>query len=267
MALGTANALVPDASIQTTPITATSANPEQTVYEVGNAGTVTIAKDGSVLSVASVNQAPGWVIEIETASGREVEVDFRNGDTRVQFNAELEDGQIRVRAVERSDTGASTTSTSTSTSTTGTTDTSTSTTASTSTTVIGANVAAGVTAGATRYDAGAAGSVDIVRSGAVLEITSVNPAAGWTFEVEVRTGREVELDFRRGGERVQFNAELEDGEIRVRVRTRTDDSSGGTTSGADDRSDDSSDDSRSNDDASSDDGSDDDHSDDDSSDD
>ena len=90
LALGTANALVSNSSSESSPIVVSTSTGDQTTYEVGAAGTVTLSNDGSTLSVISVNQAPGWVIEIEVASGREVEVDFRNGDTLIQFNAELE---------------------------------------------------------------------------------------------------------------------------------------------------------------------------------
>jgi hypothetical protein len=70
--------------------------------------------------------------------------------------------------------------------------------------------------------AGAAGFVTVTRdaSGA-LRVVAVAPAAGWVFEIE--PGDEIgeaEVDFRNGVSRVQFNAELEDGAVRVRVRTR-----------------------------------------------
>ena len=249
LALGTANALVSNSSSESSPIVVSTSTGDQTTYEVGAAGTVTLSNDGSTLSVISVNQAPGWVIEIEVASGREVEVDFRNGDTLIQFNAELEDGEVRVRARER-------TTTSSTVNTTGSTSSTSSTSSTTSTTAVATNVAGASTTNATAFAAGAGGTVNIVRTGGVLQVTSVNPSSGWTFEVEVGTGREVEIDFRRSGERVQFNAELEDGEIRIRVRTRDasqddsdtiDDSRSGSAD--DSRSDDhDSDDSRSDDD-------------------
>lgn len=74
--------------------------------------------------------------------------------------------------------------------------------------------------GTTVHEAGAAGTVTVLREGDVLTVTEVNPNDGWTFEVEQATGREVEVKFLSGNTRVDFNAELEDGEVRVRVRTR-----------------------------------------------
>jgi hypothetical protein len=203
MALGTANALVLDTTSGSTATEQAVAGLE-TTYEVGDAGTVTVSNDGTVLEIVSVVQATGWQIEIEVASGREVEVDFTSGTRRIQFNAELEDGQIRVRA--REETVAATT-----------------TTQSTTESKTAAAVANTTDNGTTVYEAGDAGKVTISNDGTTLTITVVDPADGWSHEIEVMSGREVEVDFRKGGERVQFNAELEDGEVRVRVRTRSDD--------------------------------------------
>ena len=207
MALGTANALVLD----TTPGSETTASEQatagvETTYEVGDAGTVTLTNDGTQLEIVSVQQNDGWTIEIEVASGREVEVDFRKDTRRIQFNAELEDGEIRIRARERVVTVTSTTQATTTQSTTSTT---------------AATVAASAATGPVTYEAGAAGSVTITNDGSLLTITAVDAADGWSHEIEVQIGREVEMDFRKGGDRVQFNAELEDGQVRVRVRTRT----------------------------------------------
>lgn len=205
MAIGTANALVLD----TTPGSETTASEQataglETSYEVGDAGTVTLTNDGSALEIVSVEQSEGWQIEIETATGREVEVDFRSGTRRIQFNAELEDGEIRVRARERVVTASTTQATT-----------------QTTTATNAATLTSSASEGTVTYEAGTAGTVTISDDGNQLTIVSVDAAEGWSHEIEVQVGREVEMDFRNGGDRVQFNAELEDGEIRVRVRTRT----------------------------------------------
>ena len=204
MAIGTANALVLDTTPGSETTVSEAATPGlESSYEVGDAGTVTLTNDGSQLEVVSVEQTEGWQIEIEAAAGREVEVDFRSGTRRIQFNAELEDGEIRVRARERVVTAS-------------TTQTTTQTTASTN-----SASASSASEGAVTYEAGAAGTVTISDDGNQLTIVSVDAADGWSHEIEVQVGREVEMDFRNGGDRVQFNAEIEDGEIRVRVRTGT----------------------------------------------
>ena len=45
----------------------------------------------------SANANAGFVSEVERGTGTEVEVQFANGSVRVDFNAELEDGAVRVR--------------------------------------------------------------------------------------------------------------------------------------------------------------------------
>jgi hypothetical protein len=80
-----------------------------------------------------------------------------------------------------------------------------------------------------------AGTVLLGRTGNALRIIAATPNAGWTSEVEVASGREVEGDFRSGEIRVKYNFELEDGSIRSRIEV-----------GDDDRDDDDADDERTN---------------------
>ena len=70
--------------------------------------------------------------------------------------------------------------------------------------------------------AGDAGSVTVVSDGSSLGILTTSPNPGWRVEVEQAAGREVEVTFRSGELRVDVNVELEDGQIRERVRTRND---------------------------------------------
>ena len=119
MAVGVGSAAIgPSSDSTTTTTSSTSPLPDPSVnetimYEVGDAGTVTVASDGASLTIVAVESAEGWAAEVEVASGREVEADFRNGVRRVQFNAELEDGEIRVRVRERVDDGGGETTTTT----------------------------------------------------------------------------------------------------------------------------------------------------------
>ncbi|HZA00102.1 MAG TPA: hypothetical protein VE575_15180 [Acidimicrobiales bacterium] len=71
-------------------------------------------------------------------------------------------------------------------------------------------------------EAGEAGTVTVRRAGAGVELVSAVPTAGWAVEVEDSSGDEVEVDFRRGTERVQVDVEVEDGALRERVRLRDD---------------------------------------------
>ncbi|MEO7572551.1 MAG: hypothetical protein ABIX10_08945 [Acidimicrobiales bacterium] len=71
-------------------------------------------------------------------------------------------------------------------------------------------------------DAAGAGNVVVAVEGGSLRLVAATPAAGWRVEVEQPAGREVEVDFRAGSKRVQVNVELEDGQVRERVRVRDD---------------------------------------------
>ena len=71
-------------------------------------------------------------------------------------------------------------------------------------------------------DAAGAGTVVYAVEGGTLRLVTATPTAGWRVEVEQGAGREVELDFRSGTRRVQVNLELEDGQVRERVRFRDD---------------------------------------------
>ena len=77
-------------------------------------------------------------------------------------------------------------------------------------------------------DANGAGLVIVAVEGGSLRLVAATPSAGWQVEIEHAVGREIEVDFRSGSKRVQVNVEIEDGEVRERVRTR-DDASDGTT--------------------------------------
>jgi len=75
-------------------------------FAAGDAGAVTIRRSGGTLTVVSVNAGPAWAFEIEQGADVEIEVTFVNGPTRVDFNAELEDGAVRVRVGVRADDSA-----------------------------------------------------------------------------------------------------------------------------------------------------------------
>ena len=71
-------------------------------------------------------------------------------------------------------------------------------------------------------DAAGAGTVIYAVEGGSLRLVTATPASGWAVEVEQSAGRELELDFRSGTHRVQVSIEIEDGEVRERVRARDD---------------------------------------------
>ena len=80
-----------------------------TTFVVLNIGTVEIegnSTDGLVVSDTSVTEASdvaGWTAEIDNHSDEpgEAGVNFRNGEDRVDFRAQIEDGRLRVRVRDR----------------------------------------------------------------------------------------------------------------------------------------------------------------------
>jgi hypothetical protein len=106
---------------------------ERTVA-VADAGEVTFLVEDAALTVVEIHTSAGWVSETEVASGPQIEVDFRRGDRRVRFDAELEGGEVRVDIRQE---GGTETTVATGPATSGTAGTSTSAVASTPTTVGG----------------------------------------------------------------------------------------------------------------------------------
>jgi hypothetical protein len=93
----------------------------------------------------------------------------------------------------------------------------------TTTTAVPASVPASTASDASEtraIDAAGAGTVVVAREGNQLTLLSATPNAGWAVEVEQDAGAEIEVDFRRDGQRVQVDVEVEDGAIRERVRFR-----------------------------------------------
>jgi frataxin-like iron-binding protein CyaY len=196
-----------------------------------NAGVIVLSRANGQLQIVSATPNTGYAAEVEVAVGREVEADFRGNGLRVQFNAELEDGVVRVRIrTEADDNNGATSSTGV------TSPTSTSPTAPTSTApaVNGSGNLVLAEGQVSQVVVANAGSVLLRRSGGSLTIVSTESNPGWVVEVEVATGREVEGDFRNGNRRVKFNFELEEGVVRVRIESEgsSSGSSTSTTSGS-----------------------------------
>ena len=208
---------------------------------VDNAGVIVLSRANGQLQIVTATPNSGYAAEVEVAAGREVEADFRGNGLRVQFNAELEDGVVRVRIRTEADdnnngstSSTGVTSSTGSTSVTGSTSpTSTSSTTPTSTTATTAVNGSGnlvlADGQSSQVAVANAGSVLLRRNGGSLTIVSTQANPGWVVEVEVATGREVEGDFRNGNLRVTFNFELEDGLVRVRIESEGSSSGGSST--------------------------------------
>jgi hypothetical protein len=72
-----------------------------TVYQVEEAGTVTVAFDGTALTLVDQSAADGWTVSVDSVLATEIEVDFVSPARQLRFNAEIEDGAVRVRVEDR----------------------------------------------------------------------------------------------------------------------------------------------------------------------
>jgi len=73
---------------------------------------------------------------------------------------------------------------------------------------------------ATEYAVADAGTVMVAFDGATLQLSDVTTFDGWTSHVERASGPEVEVKYLNGSRRVDFEAEIEDGMVKTRVRER-----------------------------------------------
>lgn len=186
-------------------------------HEAGAAGLVTVEQSGASLSISSVAANPDWVSETEIASGREVEVKFVNGNERIDFQAEIEDGTVKTRVRTRTlDSSTDDSSDDDN------------------------QISTAPTSAALQFNAGEAGIVQISAANGALELVGATPHAGWTVaDIEIEGTREINVEFHNGTTEIEFKAELEDGMVKTRVRTEMNDESSNDNSGdADDSADD-----------------------------
>lgn len=62
-----------------------------------------------------------------------------------------------------------------------------------------------------------AGEVDMSREGDRLVLGDVRPAEGWTHSVDEQGDDEIEIDFRRDGREIDFEAEIDDGRLDIEI--------------------------------------------------
>ena len=68
-----------------------------------------------------------------------------------------------------------------------------------------------------RYQVFDAGSAEVTFADGRLTLVSVTPAEGWTYEVDDQEPDEVEIEFRRGGEELDLELEIDDGRLEVDI--------------------------------------------------
>jgi hypothetical protein len=176
------------------------------VHPVLDAGSVAVVQEGAVLRVVEVLAGAGWTATVERGLDREVEVTFRNGGARVDFNAELEDGAVRIRVRDRrTEAGGS---------------------GGSATTVPSVTVppvtvpsvpAPGLAAPEIRTFRAAGGSVTITLQGGTLSLSLASPNAGYAAEVHDSRSDRVEVRFGSGDRESRIEVRVEGGRLVPRV--------------------------------------------------
>jgi hypothetical protein len=215
---------------------------QQQTIPVDTAGSVVLLRSETQLQILSVIPNPGYVPEIELAAGREVEADFRGEGRRVKFNAELEDGQVRLRIEIDNDANPRSTASTSSTGSTSSTSSTTSTgsTASTSSTSSASSTTStqqsNIPNGTVTYSMGAAGTVTINFNNGRVSIVSINTSAGWSVDELREDTDKIEIELQNGDSEVEFKLDTEAG-LKVEVKSDIDgsgDDNSGSGSGGDD---------------------------------
>jgi hypothetical protein len=216
-ASASASTSVPSTSSTTTPVTI----PDPTVppvtapalpvagaavHPVLDAGSVAVVQEGAVLRVVDVRANAGWSTDVERGLDREVEVTFRNGAARVDFNAELEDGAVRIRVRDRrTEAGGS---------------------GGAATTVPPVTAPSVTTPGLApppiaapeiRTFSAAGGTVTVALRGGNLSLSLATPNAGYAAEVHDSRSDRVEVRFDSGDHESRIEVRVEGGRLVPRV--------------------------------------------------
>lgn len=67
------------------------------------------------------------------------------------------------------------------------------------------------------YEVGNAGEVEFRFADGRLELIEVRPNEGWNYEIDEDGPEEIDVDFRRGNEEWEFEAEVEDGQLQIEI--------------------------------------------------
>ena len=185
---------------------------QETEIAIEDAGTIRLGNSGTSLTILSAQASAGFAVEVEVPEGREVEADFRGEGRRLQFNAELEDGIVRVRIRTEANTGDGGT-----TSTTATTN-PTATTSTTSTTM--ADDTGNVPTGPVTYQVAAAGSVTVLFVNGQAQLGLVVPSPGWVIDETRSRTDEVEVRFSNGDDEARLKVRIDNGQVRVEIENK-----------------------------------------------
>lgn len=74
---------------------------EAGTFELGDAGSVTVAIDGDRLLLEDLTVADGWQVVTDSRDDDEIEIDLERGDQRWDLEIELDDGRLEVERDHR----------------------------------------------------------------------------------------------------------------------------------------------------------------------
>ena len=185
------DATTPDAT--TAPSVNDDAGPGDTgadnVFMAGEAGDVELAIDGDRLILVDVRPSDGWTHRVDEDDDDEIEIDFRDNGREVDFEAELDDGRLKIDVCDIVIDAAGD--------------------------VYSVGEAGEVEVRRVRDDD------DDDDDDIDLELVEVRVNDGWSYEVEHDDDDEIEVVFNRGEERVKFDLESDDGLLEAKTCTRT----------------------------------------------
>ncbi len=88
-------------TIGSTSTSTATAQAQTRTYEAAGIGTLTVAFDGTTVSLVRVDPAPGWTHSVDEITTRNIEIDFWNGSVRHRAKVEVEDGDLRFEHFEK----------------------------------------------------------------------------------------------------------------------------------------------------------------------
>ena len=72
---------------------------EPQIYDVHGAGSVTVQLVAGNLLLVDAGAVTGWSLEVDKDDGRDIRVEFENGDSDASFEAKIRDGEVRVEII------------------------------------------------------------------------------------------------------------------------------------------------------------------------
>ncbi len=80
----------------TTSTTAAPIGSETKTVDVAGAGSVTVSRDGKVLTLNDYSAAAGYTVWVKQERSNQVKIEFTNGTKRVKVHAHVVDGALRI---------------------------------------------------------------------------------------------------------------------------------------------------------------------------